>query len=224
MDVACEKCQAKFKIPDEKVPKGQVFAVACPKCKNKISIDTRSEAPRAAAKPAGAPAAKSMAEDVSSSSYDAAEKPFDFLEEGVETALLCEQDPDVRMRIKEAAESMGYHVREAKSPIDALKQMRFHDFDLVVVNEMFGTDNPDENGILKSLERLPMSTRRNIFVALVTERFRTQDNMELFNKSVNMIVNRDNIDEFGKILKRSVAENSQFYRVFKEVLIKTGRT
>ena len=222
MDVACEKCQAKFKIPDEKVPKGQVFAVACPKCKNKISIDTRSEAPQAAAKPAAAPA-KSIVDDVSSSSYDAAEKPFDFVEEGVETALLCEPDPDIRMKIKAAVEGMGYHVREAKSPIDALKQMRFHVFDLVVVNEIFGTDNPDENGIIKYLERLAMSTRRNIFVALITERFRTQDNMETFNKSVNTIVHLDNINEFQKILKRGIADNAVFYRVFKEVLLKTGR-
>ena len=41
MQVVCEQCQSKFKIPDEKIPKGKVFSLSCPKCNNKISVDTR---------------------------------------------------------------------------------------------------------------------------------------------------------------------------------------
>jgi hypothetical protein len=68
-----------------------------------------------------------------------------------------------------------------------------------------------------------MSIRRNIFLTLITDRFRTMDNMEAFNKSVNLIVNVKNIDEIEKILRRGVADNKEFYRVFKESLVKTGR-
>jgi len=68
-----------------------------------------------------------------------------------------------------------------------------------------------------------MSIRRNIFVTLITNRFRTMDNMAAFNKSVNLIINLKNINEIEKILRRGVADNEVFYRVFKESLIKTGR-
>lgn len=229
MDIICDKCQAKFKIPDEKVPKGQVFSLACPKCKNKISIDTRSGEPHAHEKTSAAPAKpkpaqeKSLIDEVSSGTYDASEKPFDFVEEGAQTALVCEPDPDARTKIKTGLEKLGYHITEPKSPIDALKQMRFHVFDMVVINEMFGTENPDENNILRYLDRLVMVTRRNIFVTLITDRFRTSDNMAAFNKSVNIVINLKNIDEIQKILKRSVADNETFYRIYKETLIKTGR-
>ena len=72
---------------------------------------------------------------------------------------------------------------------------RLHIFDVVVLNERFGTRNPDMNNILKYLDRLGISIRRNIFVALLTNRFRTMDYMAAFNKSVNLIVNLKNVDD-----------------------------
>jgi predicted Zn finger-like uncharacterized protein len=229
MDVECKHCQASFKIPDEKVPKGQAFSIACPKCKEKISIDTRSAAPPpsekpppAAAKPEPAPK-KTVIDEVGDSSYDAADKPFDFVEEGTETALVCESDADVRAKISGFLKELNYHTTEAPTARDALKQMRFHEFHLVVLNEKFDTRDPDNNNILRYIDRLKMDVRRNMFVALITDRFRTMDNMMAFNKSVNLIVNMENIEEFGKVLKRGLADYEAFYRVYKECLVKMGR-
>lgn len=229
MDIMCDQCSGKFKIPDEKVPKGQVFSISCPKCQNKISVDTR-EKPSTA--PEKAPASttslepgaeKTIFDEVESGSYDAAEKPFDFLEEGVKTALLCEPDQNVRGKIRVALDNLGYQTTEPKSAREVLKQMRFHIFDMVVLNETFDTRDPDMNNILRYLQQLGMGDRRNIFVALITDRFRTMDNMMAFNKSVNLIVNLKNIDDIEKILKRGVADNELFYRVFREALVKAGR-
>ena len=217
MDIVCKQCKSKFKILDEKVPKGQIFTLSCPKCKSKISIDTR---PSATAEPV---TKKTIIDEVDSGTYDASEKPFDFLEEGAETALLCEPDPAVRGKIKSTLKNMGYNVTEPESDRDALKQMRFHVFDLVVLNEVFSSENPDENNVMKYLERLPMATRRKIFVVLVSNRFRTTDNMAAFNKSVNIVVNTKSIDEIEKIIKRGLSDNAAFYRVFKDALVKTGK-
>lgn len=229
MIITCEKCQGKFKIPDDKIPKGKVFYQACPKCDNKISIDTRPEAsppseetPDVAEKPE-IDEKKTIIDEVDSDAYDAEDKPFDFVEEGTETSLVCETDPEVRKKIGAALENLGYHTMEANTPKDVLKLMRFHTFDIVVLNERFGTRNPDLNNILKYLDRLGISTRRNIFVVLLTDRFRTMDYMTAFNKSVNLIINLKNVDDIEKILKRGVADNDSFYRVLRELLIKTGR-
>ena len=217
MDIVCKQCKSRFKIPDEKIPKGQIFTLSCPKCKNKISIDTR---PSATAEPV---TKKTIIDEVDSGTYDASEKPFDFLEEGAETALLCEPDPAVRDKIRSALENMGYNVIQPESDRDALKQMRFHVFDLVVLSEVFSSKNPDENNVMKYLERLPMATRRKIFVVLATNRFRTMDNMAAFNKSVNIVVNTKNLDEIEKIIKSGLSDNAAFYCVFKDALVKTGK-
>ena len=229
MNIVCEQCQGKFKIPDEKLPKGQTFSLTCPNCKNKISIDTRSKTDSSSEdlkQKSATPTTetkKTIFDEVVSGAYDASEKPFDFVEEGVETALLCETDPAILAKIKIAMENMGYHTTEAQSALDALKQMRFHVFDMVILNEKFDTQDPDNNNVLKYLQQMSMDIRRNIFVALATDRFRTMDNMAAFHKSVNMVINLKNIKEIEKILKSGIADSTVFYRVFKEVLAKTGR-
>lgn len=228
MEIICKQCQSKFKIPNEKIPKGRVFSLTCPKCNNKISIDTRPAASPSPEKTQAVTAKpkpgleKTIFDEVVSGTYNASEKPFDFVEEGVETALLCEPDPAIRAKIRIALEKMKYNTTEPKSAVEALKQMRFHVFDLVVLNELFDTQDPDKNDVLKYMAQLAMDTRRNIFLALVSNRFRTMDDMMAFNKSVNIIVNVNNVDEMQKILKRSVDDNTAFYYVFKESLTKTG--
>jgi predicted Zn finger-like uncharacterized protein len=228
MEIICKQCQSKFKIPNEKIPKGRVFSLTCTKCNNKISIDTRPAASPSPEKTQAVTAKpkpgleKTIFDEVVSGTYNASEKPFDFVEEGVETALLCEPDPAIRAKIRIALEKMKYNTTEPKSAVEALKQMRFHVFDLVVLNELFDTQDPDKNDVLKYMAQLAMDTRRNIFLALVSNRFRTMDDMMAFNKSVNIIVNVNNVDEMQKILKRSVDDNTAFYYVFKESLTKTG--
>lgn len=217
MNIVCEKCHSKFKISDDKVPRGKVFHIPCPKCKEKISVDTRPVVK------SEQDVKKTLIDNVASQSYDASEKPFDFIEKGAKTALLCEPDNAVRIKIKNALQKMGFHTIEPKTAEETLKRMRFHVFDIVVLNEMFDANLPEENDVLKYVKQLAMVTRRNIFVALLTKRFRTTDNMAAFNQSVNIVVNAKNIDEIDKILQSGIADNTAFYAVFKEMLVKSGK-
>ena len=221
MDVSCQHCQARFKIPDDKVPQGKAFALNCPKCKQKFTVEPPAPADAVAKGQAGG--GKTLFDEVSAGGYDPSERPFDFIEEGAETAIICENDPEYRAKIHAALKALGYYVNEAPSARDVLKQMRFHTFDLVVINERFDTPDPDRNNVMRYLERLPMSTRRNMFVALISDRFRTMDTMAAFHKSVNLVINVDNLDDLGKVLKRGVSDNANFYRVFKEATVRAGR-
>jgi DNA-directed RNA polymerase subunit RPC12/RpoP len=229
MNISCENCRSKFKIPDEKIPKGQMFSITCPQCDTKVVVDARSDKVSSSdthSKPLDNPKPekeKTIIDEVDADTYDASDKPFDFVEEGVKTALLCEPDTALQTKIKTALYNMDYHITTPQLPKDALKQMRFHVFDMVVLNERFGTQSPDMNPVHKYLDRLNMSIRRNIFVTLLTDRYRTMDSMSAFNKSVNLIVNLKNIDEIEKILRRGIADYEDFYRVYKRALIKTGR-
>jgi len=166
---------------------------------------------------------KTIFSQVEESLYDAADKPFDFVEEEGETALICESDASIREKISTTIKSLGYMITEAASAKDALKKMRFHPYDVVILDERFDTTVPDENDVLRYLEGLPMDVRRDMFVALVTDRFRSMDNMAAFNKSVNLVINTKNINDVGTIIKRGVSENNAFYRVFKESMQKMGK-
>ena len=213
MEIICNNCQSKFRVPDEKIPAGKRATVACPKCKGKISLGS----------PKGSPGGGSFDSTDSNNGYDADEKPFDFIEEEGLTALVCESNPLVRKTIIKALEVLDYQITEAESTRDALKRMRYHNYDLFVINENFDTDNPESNGILLYLERLSMLVRRNMFIALVSDRFRTMDNMMALNKSANLIINSKNIDDIGKILSRGITDNEFFYRIFKGTLREVGK-
>ncbi|HAR97653.1 MAG TPA: hypothetical protein DCS11_01900 [Syntrophus sp. (in: bacteria)] len=156
-------------------------------------------------------------------SYDAADRPFDFIEAGGATAIVCESDPEKRAKLNAALKSLDYRITEAANAKDALKRMRFHVYDVAVIDERFDAENPDDNAVLKYLAGLNMSIRRQTFVVLVTERFRTLDNMAAFTKSVNMTINATNLDNAATIIKEGVEDNRAFYHIFRESLKKVGR-
>jgi len=223
MDITCDKCQSKFKIADEKIPTDKVATLRCPKCKEKLTVGGPPPAQEAAA-PQETPHQPEMSSSAAASeAYDASDKPFDFVEEEGKTALVCEADPGIKKTINTALTDLDYHITDAENARDALKKMRYHNYDLILVNEEFDTADPDRNGVLIFIERLNMSIRRNMFVVLISNRFRTMDNMMAFNKSANVIINFSNIKDFDKILRRGLTDNDYFYRIYKEMMHNTGR-
>jgi uncharacterized protein YlaI len=213
MNIACTSCQSQFKIADDKIPPGQPASFLCPKCHARITVGAESSTA----------AGKVSLKEIDTSSYNPADRPFDFIEEEGKTALLCEPNPLLRKHIIESLELMEYQITVAETAREALKRMRYHVYDVVVVDELFDTENPEANGVLIYLERLGMAIRRNMFVAMISNLHRTMDNMTSFLKSVNLIINSKNIEDTGKILSRGLTEYLAFYRVFRDKLKETGR-
>jgi predicted Zn finger-like uncharacterized protein len=213
MEIVCQSCQGKFKIADGKVPAGKTATFKCPRCKSTIRIAAKEEAP--AETDAAFDDLFEFDED-EGEGYDAAEKPFDFIEEEGKTALVCESDAIIREKIRPSLEILEYHITEVPNSREALKKMRYHNYDLIAINEYFDTQDPDANPLLIYLERMAMEMRRNIYVTLITSRFRTMDHMIAFQKSVNMVLNIRNVDDFDKIIQRGIADFGLFYKVYKE--------
>ena len=236
MDVVCNDCQSKFRIPDEKIPSGKAASFACPKCKSRITVDLNDKKDDAGQVTAG-DENKDVLKDILYGSdsgrfdaekdllnivyqYDASEKSFDFVETEGKTALICESDSAINQPITDTLQSMAYHISNAQNARDALRMMWHHLFDLIVVDEKFDTDNPETNPVMKHLEDLNMSVRRNIYVVMISKRFRTMDQMMAFNKSVNLIINADKIDQTEKILKRGLSDQKILYQIYKDQLAK----
>jgi predicted Zn finger-like uncharacterized protein len=221
MEISCNKCKTKLSVPDEKLPKGKAASVSCPKCKEKIIIDLKDRE-----KKNTTDSDKNKFEendfDETSEDYDATERPFDFLEEEGKTALLCEEDPKILKEITTVLEIMDYSITRAKDVREALRGMKYHMYDMVLVNETFGGSDPEANGILIYLDRLQMEVRRNVFVGLLTRQFSTMDNMTAFLKSVNLVINIKDIGQIDRILSRGINEFELFYAVFKDSAKRLG--
>jgi CheY-like chemotaxis protein len=227
MEITCTHCHKKIQIPDEKVPENKPFSLRCPGCKNRISVNPAASVDPAAdagfedGKAGGADEADEFA--VTGEDYDASEKPFDFLEEEGRTAMVLENDQGIVSQAQKVLEVMDYHVTVPEDVRDALRKMKYHQFDLVLLNETFDSSSPDANGVLIYLQRMTMDTRRQIFVALLTERYETMDRMAAFLKSVNVVIHVKDISQLDRILARAINENELFYAVFKESAKKLGQ-
>jgi CheY-like chemotaxis protein len=204
MNITCEHCHTKLKIPGDKLPNKQTIGLTCPKCKNKTTINP------------------SLANEVSSEEYSADDKPFDFLEQGAQTALVCEDDPAIREKIRSKLKKMNYRITEVSSQRDAMKNMRFHVYNLIVLNESFENSSLENNHILRYVNSLNMAMRRDIFVVLVGNNFRTMDNMTAFANSVNIVANATDLNQLEVILKKSLADHQEFYQTFKTALRSVG--
>jgi len=211
MEIHCKQCHSRFKMPGIKLPAGKTATLKCPKCQSVIPVSAahikKSQAREKATQTLDA---------VMGETYDSKAKPFDFIDENAQTAIICEPDAKVREFISNALKEMDYYVTEAKDGRDALRKMRYHGYNVVVFNEMFDCEDPDANGVLAYLQYLPMNQRRELFIILISHRFRTMDNMMAYNRSVNLIVNLKNLNMFSKILQQGLVLYHRFYKQYRQ--------
>lgn len=223
MEVTCSKCKKTLKIPDEKIPDNQAVKVACPVCKNKIIIDKRE----AANEPPEDMSDASMTMDFSgegmaSEDYDESAS-LGFFAEDTRLALVLDNDAGRKLKIREAVEELGYTFIESEGTRDAIGKMRFNQFHLIVLVEGFDDQPLEYSPIINSLNHTPMSYRRKTFLALIGDQLQTMDNMMAFAMSANLVINPDDMEKLSAILKKGIAENERFYKVFMDCLRETGK-
>ena len=166
---------------------------------------------------------KSTLDATGSEGIDYSGRPFGYLNPDNETAMICEQDPSIRDEISKALKTLNIDVVEPTTFKEALRYLRFHIFNVIVVDENFDTSVWEVNYVLNYIENSIMPVRRRTFVVLISETYPTMDNMHAYNKSVNLIINKKEIAEAALILKKEIAENSYFYYLFKENINKFGK-
>jgi predicted Zn finger-like uncharacterized protein len=235
MEITCSNCNTKLNVPDDKIPKGQTVIINCPKCKNRITLDVRKIATEElfledAAAESGELDMRSILEKKekpATASYDyddySGDQTLDFFEEGAKVSLVILKRDDNREKVGAALEWLGYKCVYAENTRDALGKLRFHSFNMVILSDGFDNQDISYSPIMNYLNRLPMSSRRKIFVVLIGDRFKTIDEMMAFALSANTVVNIKDIDKLTFILKKGLAENEKFYKVLLDTLAEVGK-
>ena len=137
--------------------------------------------------------------------------------------MVCEDAPERQAVIKAALEQIGLTMFPAKTAEEAIGRLRRDPFEAVILDEQFQGSSPLDNAVLKDLQSMQMGVRRYIFVILLGREYKTFDNMMAFTRSVNVVVNLNDLPHLPAILRKGVADNNEFYRVLRGVLQDTGR-
>lgn len=183
---------------------------------------------QAAAPPPAQPGAAAPAESSSpGAEAPAEEEPAgpataeDFLE-GRKLAMACFDSAEQRAQVKAALEGAGYTVHAPAKAGEALHRLRRDKYEVLLLHEEYG-GSPEKNVVLKALQPMPMPLRRHLCVGLVGKAFQTMDNALAFAKSANFVVSERELDKVSAISRQAVADNDQFYRLFREALHEAGR-
>ena len=231
MEVTCGQCKSRFNIPDDKVPKDKVLKLNCPKCKGKISLGGEAPEQPAKADESGEfrmkfidPTARRKTPEESYGYEDyAGDQALDFFEEGIKLALIMTNSSMNEDRLRAGIEIIGYKCIPTPNTRDAIGKLRFHHFDLIILADGFDNQPLDQSVIVNYLNRLSMSVRRKIFLALISDNCKTMDNMMAFAMSANVVINSKDLQKLHLILKKSVAENERFYKIFMDTMVETGK-
>jgi len=151
------------------------------------------------------------------------EMGVDLFTEGVKSALICEDDQKHLSIITSALESLDYKVMVATSTQDVECKLQFVHYDIIILNEAFGGETGKDNAVLRYLNTVPMTLRRDMLVVFIGKDFTTLDHMMAFANSVNVVVNIDDLKDIQSILKTSITHHERFYRVFKDYLKEAGK-
>jgi predicted Zn finger-like uncharacterized protein len=230
MEVTCDNCQAKLNVPEDKIPNNQVVRLNCPRCKNKITIDTTTnEAPVNENQPDTGEQFIEPRNDEEEQgekySYDdySDDEDLTFFEEDVKLALVMPRDDEQAKVIKTAVEELGYKYIASSNTRDALGKLRFHQFDLILLSEGFDNQGLEGNSIINYLNHISISIRRKTFFALIGDHFKTMDDMMAFAMSVNMVINPNDIQKTRAVLKKGISDFQKFYKVFMDTLVEVGK-
>jgi predicted Zn finger-like uncharacterized protein len=217
MDITCSSCGTTLKVPDEKLPPNQVVSLTCPKCKGKIKVDT-AQFVSPASKPKGEEPGKGFGLDDKDDT-----SPLEFFEEGIKLALVLDADEMHLSAISPGLEELGYKCIQPTSLHEAMSKIRLYHFDMVILSDVFEGKGLDGNPITNYLNHISMSVRRRIFLVLITDKFKTMDNMAAFAMSANLVVNPEDLSNFFAILKKGTSDNEKFYKIFMDTLREVGK-
>jgi predicted Zn finger-like uncharacterized protein len=223
MEIRCEECHAIIQIPDERVPQNSMFRLNCPRCKRKILANAKATDSMAGEKsnlclsssPSEVPPL--VNDDALNHLPDA----VDYLPPGQPAALLCINREDSHDELKGILEGLGYVVDIPGAADHALQRLRFNQYHVILLDDDFAGKSP--NPVASYLAGLNMSTRREMFVGLIGQRFKTADHLQAFIESVNLTLHPDDLPQLATFLTEGLRDHERFYKVFTECLIKAGK-
>lgn len=137
------------------------------------------------------------------------------IDEGDRTALICVDEPDTQISIVEQLDAQGYKLHTGIFAEDTALKLSAQRYDVLVVSDSFGGSDLESNPVLNAVRRMPIADRRGTFIVVIGPDFATNDGMQAFRHSVDLVCAISDILSFGPVLRRAIERQMGFYAAFK---------
>jgi PleD family two-component response regulator len=142
---------------------------------------------------------------------------FDFVSNEDKPALIAFSSPEWLSEAKTALQELGYKVHTAATHSDFLMRFSQVHYQVVILEELFGANTPDENLTLKAVQVMPVNQRRHSTILLIGNSFQTFVPMEAFKNSVHAVINSSEMFLLKQLIEKAVADNQLFLQSYREV-------
>ena len=210
MKIACPACGSNANLPDDKIPKDKDFSFKCPKCSASVPVKA----------PAGNPGGAGLGQN------RAATGPAipKFQAGGPKHALVCIPPCLGRKRIMAGLESAGLKAHVPETPAQALKNLEYYVYPLVVIDDAFDTDKT----MVAYMNSMDMFLRRKICLVRLGPGFETGNAMTALDLSANYVIKSQDLEQEDASLANSVlavalSEHEQMYAVFNDSMKAVGK-
>jgi len=203
MKITCPACGSSANLPDDKIPKNKDFSFKCPKCAASVPVKAS----------AGNTGPASMGPDVSM-----------FQAGGSKQALVCMSPSLGRKRILAGLEHVGLKAHVAESAGQALKNLEYYIYPLVVMDDAFDTDK----SIAGYMNNMDMFLRRKICLVRLGTGLETGNAMTALDLSANYVIKAQDLEQeddslVNTLLAVALSEHEQMYAVFNDSMKAVGK-
>jgi hypothetical protein len=207
MNIACPACGNNANLPDDKIPKDKDFSFKCPKCGASVPVKALAGTAGIEQITAG------MGPDMSMIQAG-----------GSKQALVCMPPSLGRNRIMGGLENAGLKGQVSETPVQALKNLEYYVYPLVVMDEAFDTDK----SIAGYMNNMDMSLRRRICLIRLGQTFETGNAMTALNLSANYVIKSQDLEQedgslVNNLLAMALSEHKQMYAVFNDSMKAVGK-
>ena len=153
---------------------------------------------------------------------------LEFIGPNDKPALLALSTPEWLDAAKNVLTEIGYKVHAASNHHDFVVRFGRIQYQVVLLEELFACNVPEENLTLQSVQQMPMSQRRHAVFVLLGSSLSTLSAMQAFQQSVHAVVNREELallgpNILGPIVQRVVADNDLFLNVYRDSQIRMAQ-
>ncbi|PYK96618.1 MAG: hypothetical protein DME18_06695 [Verrucomicrobia bacterium] len=150
---------------------------------------------------------------------------LEFIGPNDKPALLALSTPEWLDAAKNVLAEVGYKVHAASNHDDFSLRFGRIQYHVVLIEELFACNAPEENLTLQFIQQMSMPSRRHTIFILLGSSVSTLSAIQAFQHSVHAVVNREELgllgpNILGPIVQRVVADNDLFFNVYRDTQLR----
>jgi len=207
----CPSCSTRIQVDDAKVP-DRPFRVRCPKCQAMLTLPGREAPPPpepAAPPPFEPPPAPAEAPPPPP---PAAAARRERSESGGNEALVALSGP-AAAHLQRALVGLGWSVDAVDNVEEGARLIEQGAYEVAVTARMPPQPGKPES-LAQRMLRMPLESRRRVFVILVGDEFRTADGTQAWSVQADLVINPADAGRCEHHIRTTMAERKRLYQPF----------